>query len=661
MVDDGGMATSARRFRPRAPWIVGVAALAVIALVVGGVLVWRARADGGRAEAEAFEEALDSGDFSGVPLTGSTAEEAAAIREHVTASVVAATGVEPTVALTDAGEVEDGDRTATYTWTWDLPEPMGTWTYETTATFSGDDGTWSATMLPNVVYPGLDDDSGSLDVEITRGTAGSVTDRDGNILVTPTDVIDVGLDLSQIAGNEDAAGTARELAGLLGIDADSYEQKVTDAQAAGQTASIVPALTIRASAKGQYPLDKAAALPGYSAVEGTLPLTADRSYASGVLGTFREATATDAEESGGEIVEGELISSGGVTAARRDQIVGTEGLQIIARGFNGSSEVVKESEPTDGTDVQITLDPDLQEAATAAVAGQDSPSAVIAMSASTGQVLATGLGPSGQSYPVGLVGQYAPGSTFKMATALALLRTGDTPDTQVDCPATASVDGRSYKNADSFESDLVGSMSLAEAIAHSCNTAMVLQSGNVSQDALVDAATTLGIGQDAPEGLDAFMGSVDPEDTGSEHTADLIGQGKVLASPLAMATALASISSGSTVHPRILMDDDAAAADVPTPLTEQEAADMRAMLARTVTDGTLTSQLGDLSGGEVIGKTGTAEWTDASGEAKLHSWVVAAQGDVVVCAFVEDGGYGATTAGPLVRQVLEAAQSAGLE
>ena len=287
----------------------------------------------------------------------------------------------------------------------------------------------------------------------------------------------------------------------------------------------------------------------------------------------------------------------------------------------------------------------------AAIADEDSPSAVIALSASTGDVLAAALGPTGQSYPVGLVGQYAPGSTFKTVTALSLLRAGVTPDTELQCPETASVAGRSFKNADSMDPSLFGTMPLRSVIAHSCNTALLLQHETVSQAELADAATTLGIGQEAPAGLDAFMGSIDPADEGVEHAAAMMGQGRVLTSPLAMATVLASVQNGSTVTPRILADEDQAAPEVPTPLTEDEAAQMQEMLRGVVTDGSL-DDFADLPGEPVIGKTGTAEYTNEEGELALHSWVIVAQGDLVVAAFVEDGSYGSVTAGPIAREVL---------
>ena len=81
---------------------------------------------------------------------------------------------------------------------------------------------------------------------------------------------------------------------------------------------------------------------------------------------------------------------------------------------------------------------------------------------------------------------------------------------------------------------------------------------------------------------------------------------------------------------------------------------MQEMLRGVVTDGSL-DDFADLPGEPVIGKTGTAEWTGEDGERKLHSWVIVAQGDLVIAAFVEDGSYGSVTAGPIAREVLEGA------
>ena len=121
-----------------------------------------------------------------------------------------------------------------------------------------------------------------------------------------------------------------------------------------------------------------------------------------------------------------------------------------------------------------------------------------------------------------------------------------------------------------------------------------------------------------------------------------------------MAAVLASVQNGETVAPRILADEEPAAPEVPTPLSEEETAQMQEMLRGVVTDGSL-DDFADLPGEPVIGKTGTAEWTGEDGERKLHSWVIVAQGDLVIAAFVEDGSYGSVTAGPIAREVLEGA------
>ena len=617
---------SARR---RTPVIIVIAALAVIALVVGGIAFWRTTADDGTDAAEQLAGTLAEG---GSDLD---AEVLGALRD---------TGATAEVALADAGDAEDGTRTATYDWTWTLPDDAGTWEYTTTATLTkGEDGC-APQLTPAALGPELEDGE-MLAVRAVDPELGTITDRDGTQLYGPRDVKVLGLDKSQLAADQ-LDSSARDLAAALGTDADRYAESVAGA---GEEA-FVPALTIRVSDEGEYDLARAGQVPGFHALEEQRPLAVERDYAPGVLGSLREATAEDVEASDGEIQAGDQVATGGVIAAEQDAILGTSGLEIVATG--GEQErPLHEVDPVAGTTVRTTLDDDLQRRATAAIADEDSPSAVIALSASTGDVLAAALGPTGQSYPVGLVGQYAPGSTFKTVTALSLLRAGVTPDTELQCPETASVAGRSFKNADSMDPSLFGTMPLRSVIAHSCNTALLLQHETVSQAELADAATTLGIGQEAPAGLDAFMGSIDPADEGVEHAAAMMGQGRVLTSPLAMATVLASVQNGATVTPRILADSEPAAPEVPTPLTEDEAAQMQEMLRGVVTDGSL-DDFADLPGEPVIGKTGTAEYTNEEGELALHSWVIVAQGDLVVAAFVEDGSYGSVTAGPIAREVL---------
>jgi cell division protein FtsI/penicillin-binding protein 2 len=74
--------------------------------------------------------------------------------------------------------------------------------------------------------------------------------------------------------------------------------------------------------------------------------------------------------------------------------------------------------------------------------------------------------------------------------------------------------------------------------------------------------------------------------------------------------------------------------------------DLRAALRRVVTDGT-ASALAGVPGGEVYGKTGTAEAGDVE-----HAWFVGWQGDIAFAIFVEEGGSGSGTAVPLADSFL---------
>jgi cell division protein FtsI/penicillin-binding protein 2 len=65
--------------------------------------------------------------------------------------------------------------------------------------------------------------------------------------------------------------------------------------------------------------------------------------------------------------------------------------------------------------------------------------------------------------------------------------------------------------------------------------------------------------------------------------------------------------------------------------------------------------LASVPGAPVIAKTGTAEYgTDSP--LKTHAWIIAAQGDLAVAVFVEDGSYGAVSGGPMLTAFLTGAQ-----
>jgi cell division protein FtsI/penicillin-binding protein 2 len=163
----------------------------------------------------------------------------------------------------------------------------------------------------------------------------------------------------------------------------------------------------------------------------------------------------------------------------------------------------------------------------------------------------------------------------------------------------------------------------------------------------------LGLDPQVQAGVGGFLGSVVEADSTVGHAAAMVGQGKVLASPLGMATVVASVVAGQTVTPWIVAGDaDEAAASTPgaVPLTDDEVEALRSLMAQTVVDGSATEVLGASSG--VIAATGAAGFVTGAGEPATHAWIVGAKGDLAVAVFVELGDPGATVVGPVLASFL---------
>ena len=220
------------------------------------------------------------------------------------------------------------------------------------------------------------------------------------------------------------------------------------------------------------------------------------------------------------------------------------------------------------------------------------------------------------------------------------------------CPETVTVDGRRFKNYSDYPSSQLGTITLKTALAQSCNTAFIGSRTKLDDGDLAKAAASLGLGADYDTGFPSFFGEVPNDASGTGGAAAMIGQGTVLASPMAMAAVAASVSGGRTIIPVLV--DGTAAKTTATPLTADEAASLKSMMRAVVTEGSGRS-LGDLPGPGVIAKTGTAEYGNDD-PLKTHAWMIAAQGDLAVAVFVNTGQSGSTTAGPLLKEFLEGAR-----
>ena len=382
----------------------------------------------------------------------------------------------------------------------------------------------------------------------------------GAVIVEPRLVHRLGIDKTRIAARRAGRGGARARAVRSGSTPRRTRRRVA---AAGEKA-FVEAITVRDGDPG-YDVAALAALPGVNDVTDTLPLAPTRKFARPILGTVGPATAEIIEKSDGAVVAGDLAGLSGLQRQYDAQLRGLPGLTITAAQPDGTApRQLYTVEPTPGTPLTTTLDVALQEAAESVVATVAPASAVVAIRPSTGDVLAAASGAGGEGMSTATLGQFAPGSTFKVVSALALLRSGLTADSDTTCPATVSVDGRSFTNFPEYPTDKLGTIPLRTAFANSCNTAFISARDAANQDALIDAAGSLGLDPHAALGFPAFLGDVPGDSDGTDHAASMIGQGRVLASPLGMATVAASVARGATVVPRLVVPADGAATPEPT-------------------------------------------------------------------------------------------------
>ncbi|MGQ7297845.1 penicillin-binding transpeptidase domain-containing protein [Quadrisphaera sp. KR29] len=650
-----------RRPRGRTALVAsGVAAALVAAGAATAVVVQqgreRARDEAARTAAQALADGMAAGDLSGAVLVDAAGAPAPEAAEQYAAVVAGMDGLRPRVAVTavDAGAQPP---TAQLSVTWDVGEG---WTSTTRAELAptaaeDDDGAWGAVFAPSAVEPTLAAGE-RLALQRTAAARGQVLGRDGSALVADSPVVEVGVQPSRTT---DPAGLAAQLADLLDVDGAALAERVTSAA----PDAFVPVITLR---RADYDAVSAQLrpLPGAVFRESTLPLAPTPAFARALLGRVGPATQELVEASGGRVAAGDTTGLSGLQRTYDERLAGTAGSTVQAvpaEGGQGGPRPLFTSEPVAGRAVQLSLDARVQQAADGALATARSSdpepaAALVAVDVPTGDLLAVANTPA-TGADRALDGQYPPGSTFKAVTTTALLAGGLDPSEVVPCPATATVDGRSFRN---FEGGALGDVPFSTDFAQSCNTAFVALSERLGAQDLPTAAASLGLGGgwDAGLGVSAFTGSVPADEDDVARAAASIGQGTVLASPAAMAVAAATIARGSWTAPRLVLDPAPApdAADAPAGAAPQpdaaRLAVVRDLMRQVATSGT-ASALADVPGAPVSAKTGTAEY--GSGDPPpTHAWVIGFQGDLAFAVLVEDGASGGSTAVPVAEAFLRA-------
>jgi len=419
---------------------------------------------------------------------------------------------------------------------------------------------------------------------------------------------------------------------------------------------------------------------------------------------------------------------------------------LVVEQIDRSGRVVsswRESEPGVGRDVALTLDSTLQAAAESLLddalrrrairqpGARPAGGAVVVMDCRNGAILAMASAPGFDPNPfaggensdaAALLDDPAhplfdraarmaipPGSVFKTVTAAALLEASAVrPEGTFDC--------RGYLHtSDQWRCAIYrrqgighGEVTLADALAESCNVYFFHHAGRLRPEVLVDWALRFGFGQ--PTGVDlpgeaagcvgqsgaspstaeggcatgwvrqSAAGSSTPRPHPAWTTADTqllaVGQGSLEATPLQVARMMAAVANGGNlVTPHVVRglgltrlgenQSDLAAIDVapPRPIPGLHPATLAAIregLQRVVSDpkgtGYGTVRLESIA---IAGKTGTAQTGEEGDHAWFAGYAPADNPKIVVVVALEHAGDGAEAAGPVAKRLVLRVQQLG--
>ena len=389
------------------------------------------------------------------------------------------------------------------------------------------------------------------------------------------------------------------------------------------------------------------------------------------------------------------------------ELIGKDGVERIydryLKGRNGQIQAEVDAQgrplrqlakipPSPGNTVTLGIDLDVQQAAEDALGSRVG--AVVAMDPNDGTIVALVSHPAFNPnlFATGITapawtrllrdplqplldratqGGYPMGSVFKIVTATAALELGLVqPGTRFFCPGFYTLGNRVFHDHEAH-----GSLNFLEGIAQSCNVVFWTLARPVGPDALARYAKMYGLGQTT--GIDLVQESAgivpDPDWKlrvwkeawyPGDTLNSAVGQGFMLATPIQVARLVAAVANGGRlVTPHIVTEitspqGQALLRVAPPPartiqVYPQTLAVLQAGLVAVVTHGTAASI--QMPGLAVAGKTGTAENPHGRPHAWFAGYAPVKDPQLVVVALVENAGYGAEFAAPIVQRVLRVA------
>ncbi len=261
-------------------------------------------------------------------------------------------------------------------------------------------------------------------------------------------------------------------------------------------------------------------------------------------------------------------------------------------------------------------------------------------------------------------GLYAPGSTFKIVTALEYLQeNANAAQSTFDCKGKLTVDNYTIR---CYHGEVHGHQTFMEAFGNSCNIAFSEIGLGLNKNGFTQMCNQLLFNTKLPTRLSNTSTSQFKIDDSTKDTLMMqtaIGQGETLVTPMHMCMIASAIcNDGKLMEPYILDSvtnykginvKTFRSKTVDSILTQAQADQIEEYMRYVVTDGTATGLNG--SNYMAYGKTGTAEFNDNKDEA--HAWFVgyAKKDDkeLAIAVLQEKGGSGSKTAVPIAKAVFD--------
>jgi penicillin-binding protein 2 len=535
-------------------------------------------------------------------------------------------------------------------------------------------------------------------LEVLRAPRGAIYDRNGELLADSYPAFNIMFRPMPSESTASVRATAEpgwlhRLSALVELDTTVVRQLVRVANTTGKSATLRRDASPAVLAAVE---EHRAELPGIEVVVEPLrryPHGALAAHLLGYAGEINERELADRAAEGYR--PGDLIGRSGVERSGEQNLRGRDGAEYVvvnAMGRRVSTYAdVPPRAPVPGNNLMLTLDLKVQRALEEAMAGVRR-GAAVAIDPRDGGILGMvsrpAYDPNEFSHGISheswremsregsnpllnraIQGIYPPGSTFKIVTMLAALRSGVAePGTRLQpCHGSYLFGGRSFG---CWKPEGHGTLDFIGAIQHSCDVYFYQIGLRLGLPRLEATARAMGLGGRTGVGLPQENAGLMPSPAwydkrwgaGRWRKGVLlnlaIGQGEILTTPLQLALMAAEASgSGRALRPHVVLRvGDAAPAGEDRPVQSGVEADREVWdaihrgLRMVVDEGTGTAAR--VPGVAVAGKTGTAQNPHGNDHALFVCYAPAESPTIAMAVVVENSGHGGSVAAPLAGQAL---------